>query len=421
MLTSASPQIESRPLPRLSVMMFLQYAIWGAWLPLLWPFLTGHRGFTDVQVGNIFAMSAVGAIIAPFVAGQIADRWFATEKFLALSHILGAILVWQLASVADYQTFLWLSLLYSLIYSPTLSLTNSLAMHHLDDLDRDLSRIRVWGTIGWIVVGITMAQWFASQYPGRIYEGMGDAFRLSGILGIVMGIYSFTLPHTPPEKKESNNATIAALKEIRRQPLLTLFLLAIPVSCIHQFYFVHTAGFLGDIQQGDNKLAEQLTRIFGEGGGGLMTIGQMSEIIVLSLIPILSKHLNRKKLLMLGLFAYAARMALFSFYETVGMPGVLLGVAMHGLTFGCFIFVSFMVVDENTTSGVRASAQSLYSLIIFGIGIIVGSQVAGRAAKISKVNGEMSYEQLFSYPLYASLICLLLLFLFYPNQSQKEQ
>ena len=103
------------------------------------------------------------------------------------------------------------------------------------------------------------------------------------------------------------------------------------------------------------------------------------------------------------------------------MPGVLLGVAMHGLTFGCFIFVSFMVVDENTTSGVRASAQSLYSLIIFGIGIIVGSQVAGRAAEISKVNGEMSYEQLFSYPLYASLICLLLLLLFYPNQSQKEQ
>ena len=128
---------------QLSTMMFLQYAIWGAWLPLLWPFLSGHRGFSPSEIGNMFAIGAVGAIVAPFIAGQIADRWFNTEKFLGISHILGGILVWQLASLETYNSFLVFSLLYSLIYSPTLSLTNSLAFHHL------VTRSR--GTIGWIV------------------------------------------------------------------------------------------------------------------------------------------------------------------------------------------------------------------------------------------------------------------------------
>jgi MFS family permease len=133
---------------QLSLMMFLQYAIWGAWLPLLWPFLNGHRGFQPDQIGDMFAVGALGAIVAPFIAGQIADRHFATERFLGLSHLLGGLLVWQLASLESYDDFLAFSLVYSLIYSPTLSLTNSLAFHHLPDRDRDFGRVRVWGTVG---------------------------------------------------------------------------------------------------------------------------------------------------------------------------------------------------------------------------------------------------------------------------------
>jgi len=126
---------------KLSTMMFLQYAIWGAWLPLLWPFLNGHRGFSPAEITNMFAVGALGAIVAPFIAGQIADRWFNTEKFLGISHVLGGILVWQLASIETYKGFLLFSLFYSIIYSPTLSLTNSLAFHHLPDRDRDFGRI----------------------------------------------------------------------------------------------------------------------------------------------------------------------------------------------------------------------------------------------------------------------------------------
>ena len=145
----------------------------------------------------MFAVSALGAIIAPFIAGQIADRWFATEKFLALSHIIGGILVWQLASIETYSSFLVFSLIYSLVYSPTLPLTNSLAFHHLDDIDKDFGRVRVWGTVGWIVVGIAIGQWLLHMHADDTTAGMADAFRLSGALGIAMGVYCLSLPHTP--------------------------------------------------------------------------------------------------------------------------------------------------------------------------------------------------------------------------------
>jgi nucleoside transporter len=420
---------------RLSLMMFLQYGIWGAWLPILYPFLLGHRGFTLDEVGLIFAAGAVGAIAGQFIAGQIADRHFATERFLAVSHLIGAALVWFLASVDAFGTFLALSLLYGLIYAPTLALTNSLAFHHLEDRDRQFGPIRLWGTIGWIVVGILVGQWLALQYtPVGAADGVveaaqnagrADAFRLSALLGALMGVYCLTLPHTPPVSRErvasdaavKANATLEALGEVRRQPLLTLFLLAIPVSVIHQFYFVHTSAFLSDLQRASSaadSFAQTINGILGVGGGGLMTIGQMTEILVLAAIPLVAKQVSRKALLATGLVAYAARMALFAFTDS--MSTIVLGVALHGLCFGCFIFVAFMVVDEETSADVRASAQNLFNLVIVGLGIIVGSWFATSVvAAWATVDGVMDYERLFQVPLWMALACLAVLLLVYPG------
>ena len=146
------------PMSRLSIMMFLQYAIWGAWLPLFFPFLLNHRGLAVGQVGNLIAIGAVGALFAPFIAGQIADRWFNTERFLGISHLIGGVLVWLLASAETFSSLAVLSLLYGLVYAPTLPLTNSLAFHHLSDRDRQFGKVRVWGTVGWIFVGIGIGQ-----------------------------------------------------------------------------------------------------------------------------------------------------------------------------------------------------------------------------------------------------------------------
>lgn len=423
---STAPPMGVKLGSQLSMMMFLQYAIWGAWLPLMYTFLSVHRGFAPEQIGMMFMVGGVGAIFAPFIAGQIADRYFNTEKFLGISHLLGAVLVWQLSWIDSYGGFLAFALIYSLVYSPTLALTNSLAFHHMPDRDRDFGRVRLWGTIGWIAVGIGIGQYLAYAHTpaGAAADvqtaaqaaGIANAFKLSSILGAVMGVYCFMLPSTPPARNEKKNAALEAISEIKRQPLLTLFILAVPISCIHQFYFIHTAPFLGTFQ---NELASDINKIFGVGGGGLMTIGQMSEFVVLGIIPFVAKRASRKTLLMAGIIAYALRMFLFAYVDSLPMPQILtlvLGVALHGVCFGCFIFVAFMVVDEETTGDIRASAQSLFNLVIVGLGTIVGSLIAGYvAAAATGADKKMDYRTLFSVPMYAAIGCLIVLAIFYPG------
>ena len=422
---------------QLSFMMFLQYAIWGAWLPLMYLFLSRHREFGDAEIGYLFMIGGVGAVFAPFIAGQIADRYFNTEKYLAISHIVGALLVWQLSWIDEYWMFFAFSLMYSLIYSPTLALTNSISFHHLPDRDRDFGKIRLWGTLGWIAVGIGIGQWLlhwhtpaggteAEQLAAQA-AGIKDAFRLSAILGLMMGVYCLTLPKTPPARGEQSNAALEAIGETRRQPLLTLFLIAIPISCIHQFYFVHTGPFLGEYQANVGAMdewARLINRVFGVGGGGLMTIGQMSEILVLAMIPLVAKKLTRKTLLTVGIIAYALRMFLFAYVDSLPMPVMLTliaGIALHGLCFGCFVFVAFMVVDEQTTSDVRASAQSLFGLVVFGVGIIVGSIFAGHTAEWARIDGVMDYTRLFSVPMWIAVACLAALLAFYPGRRAMER
>lgn len=443
-----SPDRNSMLLPRLSLMMFLQFAIWGAWLPLLWNYLSGHLGFDGPRIGEIFMVGGIGAILGPFIAGQLADRYFNTEKFLGICHILGGILIWQLSWIDTYSMFLVFSLLYSLIYAPTLALTNSLSFHHLPDRDRDFGKIRLWGTVGWIAVGIGIGQYLLHAVTPEIdpaltgvaleeakelaiaaqNAGIVMAFKLSAVLGIVMGLYCFTLPATPPNKSESSNAAAKAVAEIRFQPLITLFLLAVPVSCIHQFYFVHTAPFVQQVQAslgGEVGISSWINSIFGVGGGGLMTLGQMSEIIVLGLMPVLAVKFSRKTLLTVGLTAYALRFLLFSNVGTitgvatdVQLGMVIGGILLHGLCFGCFIFVAFMVVDEEMAPDVKASGQNLFNLVIIGIGIVVGSLIAGWVAGWATVDGAMQYDKLFSLPMWGALGCLILFLLSYPNKTK---
>lgn len=417
---------------RLSVMMFLQYAIWGAWLPILYPFLLGYREFTLEQTGICLSAGAVGAIFGPFIAGQLADRVMSTERLLGISHLIGAAIIFSLGMTETFVPFAILSGVYGFVYAPTIALTNSLAFHHMPDRDRDFGIVRLWGTVGWIVAGIFVGQYLlrvatpvdgtleeikAAQDAGRVF-----AFNLSACLGVLMGLFCFSLPHTPPSRNEGSKLAWAeALAEIRFQPLLTLFLIAVPVSMIHQFYFVFTSDFVTGIQNAAgsdaaNSFANGINQVLGVGGGGLMTIGQMSEILVLACMPLLAKSLGRKTLLCIGLVAYAARMALFAYMPSL-VP-VLVGVALHGLCFGCFIFVAFMVVDEHTTKDVRATAQNLFNLVIVGIGIIVGSWFATAVVGAwAMTDGAMDFAKLFSIPMYMAIGCLLLMLVFYPGRK----
>ena len=420
-------------LPRLSIMMFLQFAIWGAWLPILYPFLLGYRQFSLTETGLCLSAGAVGAIFGPFIAGQLADRIISTEKLLAISHLIGAVLVYMLGTSDTFMQFAILSGVYGFVYAPTIALTNSLAFHHLPNRDRDFGKVRLWGTVGWIAAGIAVGQYLriwstptgvpleeiaAAQDAGRVV-----AFSVSAALGVVMGIYCLTLPHTPPSKNQKNRfAWLETLREIRMQPLVTLFVIAVPVSIIHQFYFVYTSDFVTGIQNtagsdAANTFANGINTVLGVGGGGLMTIGQMSEIVVLACMPILAVKFSKKTLLCTGLVAYGLRMAIFAYFPTL-VP-VLIGVALHGLCFGCFIFVAFMVVDEFCSKDVRATAQNFFNLVIVGVGIIVGSLFAtALVGEWAMVDGAMDYSALFSVPMWLSVACFLMLVVFYPSKKE---
>ena len=517
---------------RLSFMMFLQYAIWGAWLPILYPFLLGYRGFSLEQTGYCLSAGAVGAIFGPFVIGQLADRNFSTEKLLFVSHLVGALLVWFLAEVESFPIFVLISLVYGFVYAPTIALTNSITLANIRNRDRDFGPIRFWGTIGWIVAGIlvgqyllrtatpdltnestmgvtatqlaanpdtslpilleknpviqqsfaaTAANWAVEKTgattgsteevvlfmaagirkslvdydadvqkdveegkpaltPAEFQAGEAEvaqtyiqgglqnrgrqfAFSVSAILGLLMAFFCLFLPHTPPSKGAKEKLAWAeALGEIRLQPLLTLFLIAIPVSMIHQFYFVYTADFVSGIQNAANSdsanaFSNGVNQVLGVGGGGLMTLGQMSELVVLGFMPFLTKIFNRKMLLCIGLVAYALRMAIFAYMPD--MVPVLIGVTLHGLCFGCFIFVAFMVVDEHTTKDVRATAQNLFNLVIVGVGIIVGSYFAtGVIGNWATVDGSMDYFRLFTFPMWMAVGCLVIMLVAYPNRAK---
>ncbi|MFM7260983.1 MAG: MFS transporter [bacterium] len=258
------------------------------------------------------------------------------------------------------------------------------------------------------------------QEQQKFDAGRAVAFQISAGVGFLMAIYCLTLPNTPPTKSAAQNTAWAeAFGEVRRQPLVTLFLIAVPVSVIHQFYFVQADGFIAGVQANagaESGFAKAIGQVFGV-GGGLMTIGQITEIAVLALMPFLARALSRKQLLLIGLLAYAGRMALWAYMPE--LPFVIAGIALHGLCFGCFIFVAFMIVDEHTTSDIRATAQNLFNLVIVGIGTIVGSIFAANiVGEWAKQGGAMDYQKLFSVPMYMALGCFVAMLLLYPSKKK---
>src|SRR5258706_7014057 len=340
--------LPSAIIPRLSFMMFLEFAIQGAWLPLLFGFLHIHRGIGDVTVGNILAVGAIGAMLSPLVAGQIADRYMNAERVMALCHFIAAGIVYRIAYATNPTELYVHSFLYGLFLTPTLALVNAISFRHLPDRGRDFGKVRVWGTAGWVVAGITIEQWLLFKAGNdRVlqYKYMADAMRVAAILGIALGFYCLTLPATPPARGREKFAPAEALKEILRQPLLTLFLLAFPVAALHAFFFARAAEYL---TAGRLELAPDswINKIFVVGGAGLMTVGQISELLVLSLIPLIVKRFSRKTLFAVGLSAYALRFSIFAYLPNA--PAGIFALPLHAVVVGCFFSPVFLTVDQYT-------------------------------------------------------------------------
>ncbi len=354
--------------PKLSAMMFLQFFIWGAWYTTIAVFMTQNGMGTLTHWP--YTVNPIAAIAAPFFLGLVADRYFATEKVLGTLHLMGAVVLFLVPQTTGNPTaFILLLLLYNLCYMPTLGLANSLAFHHIQDQERQFPVIRVFGTVGWIVAGLFISFVLSRMFTGAPPEQTAMPLYTAAIASAVLGIFAFTLPHTPPRaagQKVSVRSIVGldALTQLGSRPFYVFvaasLLLCIPLAAYYNF----TQLFLTDAGVG-NIAATQ-------------TLGQVSEVLFMLLMPFFFIRLGVKKMLMVGMAAWVLRYLLFSF----GAPGavfpmIVAGILLHGICYDFFFVTGQIYVDKKSTPGVRGQAQGFLVLVTYGVGMLIGAQIAG--------------------------------------------
>ncbi len=407
----------------LAVMMFLQYAVWGIWLPVLGQYLEAHLGFSGGQIGMILGLAgSIGAITSPFIAGQVADRYFSTEKFLALLLVVGGVIKWVTAYQQHYLPWLLLSIAYSVVYMPTLALTNSISFAHLKDPDREFPLVRVWGTIGWIVAGWTFSiVWLQSgiglqalpPFIGGVDRAdvtlrLVDALKFSGMLSIAYGVFCFFLPSTPPKKDAAEKLAFAkAFALLKRRSFATLVVASLLISVIHQIYFMKTGQFLVFMGLKEGLIPQ------------VMSIGQFAEIIVMALLGLLLKRLGFCKVIAIGAIAYFFRYALFG---TIDLPlwVIVVSQALHGFCYACFFAAGYIYVDRLADEDIRHSAQTVYGIIILGGGPVLGGWLLGGLERLFvDAQGLLDYAR-FWYALAAiGLLATILVGVVFRDETKK--
>jgi len=421
---------------RLSVMMFLQYAIWGAWFSYLSVYLT-ELGFSGKMMGVIFNLLPLGILLAPMTGGQLADRYFATEKILAFAGLIGGVLLFlvsdaiQLQDMAVMVAFTILSLtwfVYSVIFGPTLALTNSISFQNLTSAEKQFGAVRVWGTIGWIAAGWILTfwwkapaimEWFEAQ-PGITFYSLitfqwwavetninpNDCFRFAAIFSVLFGLFSFALPHTPPKREGVEPlAFVKAFRMLRDRNFLIFMLISFVVTTELYFYYILTGPFLTG-QLGFKK----------EDVPFWMTTAQLGEIITMAiLLPIILPRLGVRMSLLIGVVAWPIRYLVFA----IGHPWwlVLAAMPLHGFCYVFFFVVGMIYVDNTVPKDIRASAQSLWAVFVLGFGAIVGGFFAGAIKDyFTQGTGETAvtnWPAVFSVPLVITIVCAVGLLIFF--------
>jgi nucleoside transporter len=380
---------------QLGAMMFLQYAIWGAWAPVLSSYLLNDLGFSGGQVGWIYALLPLATVVAPIFGGQIADRYFSTERVIGFLAFTGGIVLIVVARTTSFDLMLILMLVYCLLYAPTLALTNSIAMINLKDSEKEFGTIRVWGTLGWIAAGwmLTGWRWFGEGDPALAMGG--DMLLLAGILSIVMGLQSFLLPHTPPQKEGvSPWAFLESVKMLKVKDFAIFVGITFVVATELEFYYILTAPFL----------ESEAIGVSSRNIPAVMTIAQFAEIFVMAfLLSWALKKYGMRRTLAIGVIAWPIRYVVFA----IGTPAwlVIASLTLHGFCYVFFFVAAFIYVDKVAPPDIRASAQSLIAIIALGLGRFLGSLFAGGVRDFFTTEAGTDWTGVFLVPCALTILC----------------
>lgn len=392
---------------QLSVMMFLNFFIWGVWFVTMGTYLMkGNIGASGGQTGLAYGTQCLGAIIAPFIIGMIADKFFAAQKILGVLHLAGAVLLYVISGQEAFGSFYSMLLIYMVLYMPTLALVNSIALKQVSSAEKEFSGIRMWGTIGWIVAGLII-WWMAWE---KEPASLSITFKVASAIAGLFGIYSFFLPHTPPPKAGQHTTVgemlgLDALKVLRDKNYLVFFIASILICIPLAFYYGQTNLFLNEAGM--------------QGAAGKMTFGQVAETVFLFLMPLFFARFGTKQMLLIGMLAWVVRYALFAYGDAGANIWMLYaGIILHGICYDFFFVTGQIYTDHKAGPKVRSSAQGLITLATYGVGMYIGFYLAGMYVDKYKTAEGHDWRSIWLFPCLFAAGVALLFFAFFRNDNK---
>lgn len=393
---------------RLSLMMFLNYVVWGAWYVTITTYLTTTLKFTGTEAGLVFGTTALASMISPFFVGLIADRLFASERVLATLHFIGALLLYSVTKTTSFAGVYAIMFAYCLCYFPTIALTNSIALQHMRNGGQDFPLVRVFGTFGWIAITVTIGY--------LAVEATTVPFLLAAGVSLVMGLYSLTLPHTPPPSKgkEIHAREIIGLDALVmfKKPAFAIFAAASVLACIPlTFYFSFTNDYLNDLHV--------------QNAAGKMALGQVSEVGMMFVLPLLLRWMSVRNVLITGMLAWSIRYALLAYGNASNLVWMFyVAILLHGVCYDFFFVTGQLYTDQEAPAHLRSAAQGLVTFLTYGVGMFIGSLISGTTIDhFTSTIGDVvtrNWQSFWLSSSLASFVVLLLIVFFFRSRAKIE-
>ncbi|HEY0652362.1 MAG TPA: nucleoside permease [Chryseosolibacter sp.] len=387
---------------KLSLMMLLEYFIWGAWYVTMGTYMSEFLGASGTQIGAAYSALAIATIISPFFVGMVADRYFAAQKIMGVLHLLGGALLYFATQVDDNSTFYWIILFYSLLYMPTIALSNSIAFGQMTDPGKQFPWIRVFGTVGWIVAGLMIG--------ALAIEKTEFTFHMAAIASVVLGLFSFLLPNTPPKGKSADATASSAIGAdafvlFKDRPYLVFFIAAILVCIPLSFYYGFANVFLNEIGM--------------ENAASKMILGQVSEAVFILAIPFLFNRIGVKNMLILGMLAWILRYVAFAYGDVDANVWMLFaGIILHGICYDFFFVTGYMYTEKKAGEKIKNAAQGLFTFATYGVGMVIGTRFSGFVTDHYTENSVRNWTSIWWVPA-GIAVAVLVYFLVFFNEKKE--